>query len=73
MSSLPRRMARKVSRKSAEHQASPELYREANRPNSEGYEVCHRTKGYRRFSAYRLRAGYRLNGILNSLARRLGG
>lgn len=56
MSSLPRRLQRKRARTAGTYENAPEIYIYGS---DGGYSVCHRTKGWRRYSAKRVLAGNR--------------
>lgn len=69
MSSLLRRKQRKIARDNGSFENKSAQYRNAG-PG--GYDVCHPTKGWRHYSAARLRAQARLAEMLHAIDRRMG-
>lgn len=65
MSSLTRRIQRKRARVANTYENAPELYRAGG--DGEGYSVCHRTKGWRRYAAVRIHAGMKLQQMVTGV------
>lgn len=61
MSSLPRRLQRRARLKAGEKRDPRQLTRNVT---DESYEVCHPTRGWRRFSAKRIWAQHRMATLL---------
>ena len=67
MSSFLRNIQRKMAKKGGHYERKQQLYREHG-PDDDGYDYCHRTRGWRRVSALRLAAQAKMAHLLGGRA-----
>jgi hypothetical protein len=73
MSSFIRRLQRKAKRNVGSFENAPEIVRDPKlRPRAPGYEVCHRTKGFKRVGQLRVLAQNQLRHIAEVIELRRG-